>query len=402
MRGLGVVAVAALALGACSSSTKTAAPTTTAGGTKAAAPAGSPINVGVIASLTGPQAGSSSQAGTVGPAWERYVNEQLAGINGHPVKVFVEDDGNDPAKAQTAEKTLVDSDNVTAIVVGSDNLVSAYDGDALSKGVPVISGPANLAADWNGKAGMYPTVTDIVSGLTAQVLVAKQFGKATKVANIYCAEVAACQQANPVLQGAAAKAGVGFTSLAVSSTAPSYTAQCLQLQQQKADYVELAIASTVAGKLIQDCQAQGYNPTWGSSEQAIGKDFLSIPNLTVYGPAYAFPSVASAPPVQAFVDAMTKYAKDGNWREGSASFTWSGLEVLRKALANVGPNPTKQDAVSGLNSLQAEDLGGLLANKLSFTAGKPIAIGSHPCYFVVGIKDGRTIAPAGLTPSCVS
>jgi branched-chain amino acid transport system substrate-binding protein len=188
----------------------------------------------------------------------------------------------------------------------------------------------------------------------------------------------------------------------VSSTAPSYTAQCLQLQQQKADYVELAIASTVAGKLIQDCQAQGYNPTWGSSEQAIGKDFLSIPNLTVYGPAYAFPSVASAPPVQAFVDAMTKYAKDGNWREGSASFTWSGLEVLRKALANVGPNPTKQDAVSGLNSLQAEDLGGLLANKLSFTAGKPIAIGSHPCYFVVGIKDGKTIAPAGLTPSCVS
>jgi branched-chain amino acid transport system substrate-binding protein len=399
--------VVALALGACSSSTKTAgtsggANTTAGGGTKAAAPAGSPINVGVIASLTGPQAGSSNQASTVAPAWASYVNEQLGGINGHPVKVFVEDDGNDPAKAQAAERTLVDTNNVVAIVVGSDSFVSAYDGDALSKGVAVISGPANLAADWNGKAGMYPTVTDVVSGLSAQVLVAKQFGKATKIANIYCAELAACQQANPILQGAAGKAGVGFTSLAVSSSAPSYTAQCLQLQQQKADYVALSIAASVATKLIQDCQAQGYNPTWGSSEQAIGTEYLKVPNITVYGPAYAFPSVASAAPVQTFVNAMTKYAKDSNWREGSASFAWSGLEVLHKALANVGPSPARQDVISGLNSMQAEDLGGLLANKLTFTPGKPLAIGSHPCYFVVGIKDGKTVAPAGLTPSCVS
>jgi branched-chain amino acid transport system substrate-binding protein len=397
--------VVALALGACSSNKKTAATsggasTTTGGAT--AAPSGSPINVGVIAGLTGPGASSSNQAATVAPAWARYVNEQLGGINGHPVKVFVEDDGNDPAKAQASERTLVDSNNVLALMVGSDSFVSAFDSDALSKGVPIISGPANLAGEWNGKAGMYPTVTDVVSGLAAQVSVAKQFGKATKIANIYCAELAACQQANPIIQGAATKAGLGFASLAVSSSAPSYTAQCLQLQQQKVDYATLSIGASVAAKLMQDCQAQGYNPTWGSSEQAIGSEFLSVPNVTVYGPAYAFPSVASAPAVQTFVKAMTKYAKDNNWREGSASFAWSGLEVLRKAMANAGPNPTRQDVTNGLNSLHAEDLDGLLANKLTFTPGKPLGIGSHPCYFVVGIKDGKTIAPADLTPSCVS
>jgi branched-chain amino acid transport system substrate-binding protein len=396
---LAVLLAVALAVGACSSNSKKASMAPAAG---AAAPTGSPINVGLIASLTGPQAPSSNQGATVAPAWARYVNEQLGGINGHPVKVFVEDDGNDPAKAQAAEKTLVDTNNVLAIVVGSDNLVSAYDGDALSKGVAVLSGPANLATDWNAKPGMYPTVTDVVSGLAGQVMVAKQFGKATKIANIYCAEVAACQQANPIIQGAATKSGLGFTSLAVSSTAPSYTAQCLQLKEQKVDYATLSIGAAVASKMIQDCQAQGYNPTWGSSEQAIGSEILAVPNLTVFGPAYAFPSVASAPPAQAFVGAMTKYAKDNNWREGSASFTWTGLEVLRKGLANIGANPTRQDVVNGLNAIHDDDLGGLLANKLTFTAGKPVSIGGHPCFFVVGVKDGKTIAPAGLTPSCVS
>ena len=41
------------------------------------------------------------------------------------------DDGGDPAKAQAAEKTLVDQNNVVAIVVSSDNEVAAFDEDAI-------------------------------------------------------------------------------------------------------------------------------------------------------------------------------------------------------------------------------------------------------------------------------
>ena len=75
------------------------------GQSTAPAPTGTPINIGVIGSLTGSQASSSDQGATVAPAWARYINEQLGGINGHPVKVFVQDDGGDPAKAQMAEHT---------------------------------------------------------------------------------------------------------------------------------------------------------------------------------------------------------------------------------------------------------------------------------------------------------
>ena len=45
--------------------------------------------------------------------------------------------------------------------------------DALAKGVPVVSGTAN-SADWYTKAGMFPTGTDIGSGIVAQMAVAAQ------------------------------------------------------------------------------------------------------------------------------------------------------------------------------------------------------------------------------------
>jgi branched-chain amino acid transport system substrate-binding protein len=179
----------------------------------------------------------------------------------------------------------------------------------------------------------------------------------------------------------------------------------LQLQQQGVDYVQLNFTTAAAAKFVQDCQSQNYNPTYGSSEQAIGKDLLDIDGIKVFGPAYAFPSVADAPAVQQFRDAMGKFAKDQNWKEGTASFTWSGLETLRKALASAPPasSPvTAKDVTTGLTTISAENLGGLLANKVTYTAGKTESFGSHPCYFVVGIDGGKTIAPANLDAKCVS
>ena len=407
--------IAALVAGACSSNSKsssssattaaaaTGGSSTSAGApatTAAAAPTGSVINVGVIASLSGSQASSSDQAATVAPAWEAWVNAN-GGVNGHPVKVYVEDDGGDPAKAQAAEQDLVGSKNVIAIVVGSDNEVAAFDADAISKGVAVISGTAN-STDWYTKPGMFVTVTGVLPGLAAQMDVAKNYGHATKFADLYCSEIAACAQANPILQQQATKAGIGFTSLAISSTAPSYTAQCIQLQQEKVDYAQLNFTTSAAAKFVQDCQAQGYNPTWGSSEQAAGAAFASLQNFTMYGPAYSFPSVADAPPIQTFRSAMQKYAKDNNWREGAASFTWDGLQALAKALASVGASPARQDVLTGLYGFNGENLGGELANKLTYTQGKATGFTFNTCYFVVGMKGGQVTAPAGLTPQCPS
>jgi branched-chain amino acid transport system substrate-binding protein len=234
-------------------------------------------------------------------------------------------------------------------------------------------------------------------------MVAQKYGQAKKFADLYCAEVAACAEVLKIQKPIAEKLGLDYTSLAVSSTATSYTAQCLQLKQDGVDYAQLNFTTAAAVKFIQDCQAQGYNPTWGSSEQGIAPALLKVPNVTLYGPAYAFPSVLDTPSVDSFRQAMDKYAKDDNWHEGTASFAWTGLELLRAALADMGTaEPTSQSVMTALNTkIQNTDLDGLLANKVSFN-GKPIGVMSRPCAFVVGIKDGKTVAPAGTETVCAS
>src|SRR4051812_26325147 len=239
--GVAAVAAATTTLAACGSSskgTKTASGSSSAPSSAAAptspAPTGSLIKIGVIGSNSGSQASSCDQGKTVGPAWADWVNAN-GGLSGHKVQVISVDDAGDPAKAQSAEKQLVDSDQVVAIVVACDNLLSAYSADALSKGVPLVSGVANDTT-WYSKPGAFVTPTDVASGLVDQLIVAKQNAKAKKFASLYCAEVAACAQAIGLQKPDAAKIGIGFTSLSVSATATSYTAQCLQLQQQGVDY----------------------------------------------------------------------------------------------------------------------------------------------------------------------
>jgi len=410
VQGGAVLTAAALVVSGCSSSggtknsggnsTPPAGGSSSPAGSTAAAPKGSPIKIGVIASLSGAQASSSNQSETVAPAWADYVNKQLGGINGHPVQVIVKDDAGQPTTAASAVNELINQ-KVVAILVGSDNLVPAFDAAAQKAGVPLVSGTAN-AADWYTKPLMYPTVTDVASGLIGQMIVAKQFGKATKFADLYCAEVAACSQANAPLKATAGKMGVKFTALAVSATATSYTAQCLALKQQKVDYAQLNFSTEAAVKFVKDCQAQGYNPTWGSSGQAIGKSHTKLSNFTAFGPAYAFPSASTGGAFDTYASAMKKYAKDDNWKYGAATFAWTGLVAIQKALASVTPTATATttDVVNGLDAFKEETLGGITANKLTFTKGKPVPFLGHPCFFVIGVKDKKITVPAGTTPIC--
>ncbi len=223
--------------------------------------------------LTGSQASSSDQGNTVGPAWADWMNAN-GGINGHKVQVISVDDGGDPAKAQSAEKKLVDSDRCSPSWSRATTSSAPTPLTRISKNVPSSPVSANQT-DWYTKAGTFVTPTDVASGLGrsddgGQAVRARQ-----EVRQPVLPEVAACGQAIAPQKPQPPRSASGIISLAVSSTATSYTAQCLQLQQQGVDYAQLNFTTSAAAKFVQDCQAQNYNPIWGTSEQATGKDLLS-------------------------------------------------------------------------------------------------------------------------------
>src|SRR6476619_2760393 len=132
IRTTGLVAAAAALVAGCS--TSPGASTSPAGdvgsATAAAKLTGSPIKIGLISTLSGAQASAGNQGAVVAPAWAKWINAH-GGINGHPFQIFSEDDGSDPVKAQAAEKKLIDEDNVIALVVATDTLISVYDSDAI-------------------------------------------------------------------------------------------------------------------------------------------------------------------------------------------------------------------------------------------------------------------------------
>jgi hypothetical protein len=101
---------------------------------------------------------------------------------------------------------------------------------------------------------------------------------------------------------------------------------------------------------------------------------------------------------------MQKYATNSNWREGAASFTWDGLQALTQAVKDenipAATAVTAADVMAGLYSFKNENLGGELANGVTYTKGKPFGFTANACYFVVGMKGGQTTAPAELTPQC--
>jgi branched-chain amino acid transport system substrate-binding protein len=337
----------------------------------------------------------------VAPAWADYVNAH-GGINGHPVKLILEDDQNSPAQGQAVAQDLI-SQNVAAIVQGGDQVVNAYDAAVIAKGIPIIAGQ-NFNPDWFTKAGMFPSEVASQYIDKAYVDVAVQYGHAKKIAYAYCAEVAVCGEAAAPVKAAATAAGVGYVGMAISATAPSYAAQCLELQQQNVDYVVVSLTSSVGVKFIQSCQAQGYNPKWGTNDSGYGNVFLTLKNFTAYGPAFSFPLAYTGAPVSTYTQAMTTYAKDDNWKGGAAGDAWTGLEVLQKAVqdANVPASATvtAQDVLNGLYSFKGETLGGLLANPLTYTKGQAPNATNYTCYFVMGVSNGQLTAPGGLKKSC--
>jgi branched-chain amino acid transport system substrate-binding protein len=365
--------------------------------TLASSPSGSTISVGVIGSLSGPEAPSEDQFGTVGPAWAKYVNAH-GGINNHPVKVYVIDDGASPVTAQSAATTLVSTDHVSVVLVATDDYLSAYQQYFASNGIPLLSGITNTQA-WYGAKSVYPTVTDQQSNNQSLVYVAKKYG-AKKMAELYCSEEAACEDTVTQMKPEAKKLGLSLVSLAVSATAPSYTTQCLTLKQEDVNYVNMSLSGTTAATFVQDCQQQNYNPTYGATLQTVNGALLAVKNMKMYGGAPAFPYSADASAADQYRSAMIKYAKNSNWQGGSSTATWSGLQVLNSVASKISGTPTAASINTALKSVKSNNFNGLLANKVTFTA--PVKLGGQNCFFIFGISNEKLTTPEGLHPSCLS
>jgi branched-chain amino acid transport system substrate-binding protein len=409
---LGLTAgVAACSSGGSSSSTSTSAGASATGGPTSSATGstatGTPIVIGSVGAYTQGTGGFTDPGKPAIEAWASWVNAH-GGINGHPVKLIVEDNQNNQAQAVSMVKQLVQQDHVVAFVSNQDgSLNEGYASYLDQQKIPVVGGSVFALQPWVSDPMFYPEGLTAIQDMTSLALSARKLG-ITTVGSLACSEAPQCAAANVLAKAVFDGAGMSdvYGGL-VSSTATDYTASCLAAEQKGVKALILLVPTASEGQVIAgDCQRQNYNPKYVIPGEAIGAGYLASAAFNnAFTNAPTLPWFSTAPAIGDFQAAMKEYAPSVNLSSSSvqepltATDAWVSGLMFQEAVKLSGATgiPTSADILAGLKKFKDETLGGMAAG-LTFTNPTNKTEG---CFFTIVIKNQQFTLPGGATPSCV-
>ena len=400
------VGAALMLISACSSSgggTGTSAGTST--GTSAgtsAGPTGTAIAVGFLCSCAGPYAANNLINQDAADAWAQSVNA-AGGINGHPVKVFTEDDAGNPTTALQLVKQLVEQDKIVALVGDNSVNSTAFAGYLAGKGIPVVGGTPS-EAPFLSNPDFFTSGSLLPVDMAVLMLQMKKQGL-KHLGLFYCAEAPVCAQL-ATLASAVQKAvpGIDLSSAEVAATSPNYTSQCVAFKSDGVDALYTGLVADTGLRVIDSCKQLGFSPKIVTQVATTGRSWLSDSNVD--GPVLASPNAnyedSSLPGVKAFLDAMNKYHPgdaDKPQFSGTTMQVWAGFELFEAAAkaGGIGPTSTPADVKKGLYALKDQTLDGL-APPLTFTPGN---VAFPTCSFVLSIQGGNYTSQ-GAAPQCLT
>lgn len=394
------VAVAALAT-ACSSSNSSSPGGSTSPAAASSSPAvassGSDLVIGTIGNFSGPSGQPEHLAGL--QAWVSSVNAS-GGIKGHQVKLVAEDDQGDATKSQANIRQLVQVDHVLAIVSpeagGTEGGWASY---VQQQHVAVIGGQADTPL-WFTNPAFFPSGATVLTSLEMQAYAVKAAGKAT-FGSVYCAEIAACKQVLPALQGYAKAFQLKMsTSAAIAVSAPGYTAQCLAARQAGAQAVIIDASYAAGSRFAPACAQQGYSPVYVIPSGAFDNRYLQVSQVNgAYVPTTNALWFDSTPAVDQFKQAMAKYEPSTALGPNPMS-GWTGGALFGAAAGNLAAKPTAANLFTALYALPKNDTLNGLTPPLNFHSGAPAS--QVNCFFLAQINGGQLTAPKGTAPICPS
>jgi branched-chain amino acid transport system substrate-binding protein len=330
--------------------------------------------------------------------WAQWTNAH-GGIAGHPVQVYIADDGGDPQRSVSLVRDMVENKHVIAFVGNQVPLTLQASLPYLHQhNIPVVGGD-NTTETWSSDSLLFPTGTTIGEVVLGDYKAAHQRGL-TKLGLIYCIEAPACNFVHEyTVNGGAGRAGENLVYQSqVTITQPDYTAQCLGAQSAGAQVIFLALDANSMARLAASCSRQNYHPTYLATAQQATNDLEGNQNLEgLLAAAQEFPwMVVSTPATAQFHQAVHEYAP-GLRLSGGTAISWASGQLLAKAAAHVGAQPAAQDILDALWKMKNETLDGLTP-PLTYVKNQPSP--PVPCYFLIEIKGGRFTAPSGGTYAC--
>jgi branched-chain amino acid transport system substrate-binding protein len=368
----------------------------------ASAASATPVVVADICSCTGPLASTAVQTTPTLQAWASYVNAH-GGLNGHPVKLIVNDDQTNPSTAQSDVQKDIANDHAVAIIDNSE-VAAAFTAEAASAGVPIFGG---LYDDLYNNLDVFTPGTTLNYGAAGQVVyMADKHYK--NFAVFYCVEAASCSQIASVDKALGQQYGVPLVyDAGISYSAPNYTAQCLAAKAAGPPQVlTVGDSGQITETVAEDCAQQNWSPL-----EFIDTTLESFTTLKEFqgaiGSQSLVPYFIHNAATKAFWAAIDKYQPSLpttvslNFGQG-AMVAWSYGALLQEALKVAAPSRTAvvTGAVikKGLYNLPAGyDVGGLAPQTIHFTKGK---LANFSCAYYIAIKNHQYVWANNEKPLC--
>jgi branched-chain amino acid transport system substrate-binding protein len=362
------------------------------------------IVIGSVGNYSGIPGASLAPGATAVRAWAQWVNG-MGGINGHPVRLIVGDDGSDPARHQQIVQQFVEQRGVKAFVYNGETLTGQSSVRYLNeKRVPLI-GSEGSEQYFNESAMHFSVFSQghvlMKSWLTgaAQLMVPQ---KKTKFGFIACQEAQFCNDAVTVWPSLARSVGLDLAYQSrVSLAQPSFTAECLGARNAGVDFFYIVSDANSWGRVGRDCKAVGYSPTYGVPSAIVLdriKDDPTIAGSTITTPPIVPWFFDENPEIRQFQTIMSRFAP-GTTADGPASLGWTSARLFEAAARLTADPATSPGILEGLWSLKGETVGGL-TYPISYVRDAPNP--SKACWSHVSIDKGSFSSPTNGKFSCAS
>jgi branched-chain amino acid transport system substrate-binding protein len=323
-------------------------------------------------------------------AYVNFVNSQ-GGVCGRKVKLLAVDDRFDTGTNRSEHQRLMGEalGFAGAWSVVDDGGASVLQGTNVPDATLALSdqrialpnnfspNPIDLTADTNATDRMFAYF--------------KQAYGASKGAIVWGAQASSRKRAQS-FEADMRRAGIEVVvKVETAITQTDYTGVATQMKNAGADVVITALELGAMAKLAQALKQQNHAlkvPFYGA--QAYGRKFVQLAGAasegTTLGLAYTPVEDAGSNPGMAQFKQWYERTSPGAEMDFFAITSWASTKLLLDAVAEAGPNPTRDQVMAKLRTKTDFDAGGVLAPRTN-----PAQKKASPCFLVVAVEGGRWV-----------
>jgi branched-chain amino acid transport system substrate-binding protein len=375
------------------------------------------IRIGSIVAENGVLGDTFAPAATGLRAWVEHINAQ-GGIGGRTVELSTCDDREDRARTLECARTLVEDDQVFALVATNTRALGGAAQYLADQGVPVLGNPINnsfyrypnfysvYGSPYGPRDGATVGAGGQLSYLSTQYRYFRTELGATTAA-VFSYDVAESAQAGDLFEAALESEGFAVERYVVSFAAPSFDAAVADMQRAGTQVIVDAMDEGANRRLCDAMERRSFTvlakvstiPLMGDS---LGQNFGDACRPVTYVPGDSLPYTdTSVPFIAAYRDAMAQYQRGKELHQWGLE-AWAMAQMLQDYLVTAGPAPTRAGFMATLDAYDHASPAGVMTPSIQYT-GDPGASTVADCISVARWDDGTGgWVSAASFPYCVA